>query len=280
MSPATPSPLDPSPLDPSPLYIVGAGPGDPDLLTRKAWQILVQADAIFYTDSLIPPSFVAAIDTPACWIPTAGQNLEDWLPEMIDRLQAGQRVIRLHDGDPSLYSAIYEPIQQLQAAGIRIEIIPGISAFQLAAARLQTELTRPGLVQTLILTRQGQRTQVPAAEELSLLATHRARLCLYLSAKQIRSAQASLLQHYPPDTPSAICHQLGWPTEQIWRIPLRDLADTSEQAGLVRSTLYLISPALAPLDSLGSLAPLAPNLGSPPDRSQLYNPAHHRWLKP
>lgn len=234
------------------LYIVGAGPGDPELLTLRAWRLLAGAEVVFYTDSLIPEAIAALINPEADRIPTASLDLEAILDQMIERVRAGQIVVRLHDGDPSLYSTLHEQMQGLLAVGIRPEVVPGVSAFQLAAARLQCELTVPERVQTVILTRQGGRTMVPEAEELAGLAAHRATLCLYLSAKTVAIAQEQLLVHYPAETPVAIAYHLGWPDEKIWVVPLGEMAATSQREGLRRTVLYMVSPALAGVDAIDS----------------------------
>jgi len=178
-------------------------------------------------------------------------------------------VVRLHDGDPSLYGAIQEQITALIEAEIPFEIIPGVSAFQLAAARLQVELTIPELVQTIILTRISGRTQVPEKEELSSLAAHQASLCLYLSAHHVRNAQTKLMEHYPPNTTVAICYHLGWEDEKILTVPLLEMAAITEKENLTRTTLFVISPALNK-----SKSNLKSNIK---ERSQLYS-SHYKRL--
>jgi precorrin-4/cobalt-precorrin-4 C11-methyltransferase len=227
------------------VYIIGAGPGDPELITRLGHRRLHQASVILYTDSLIPPEMLADIDPSVEIIGSADKTLEEILAIMIDRIHQGHTVARLHDGDPSLYGAIQEQMMGLLAANIPFEVIPGISAYQLAAARLRVELTLPQQVQSIILTRMSGRIALPKTQELASLAAHQASLALYLSAKNIAPAETELLQHYPPTTPVAICHRLGWPDEQIWLTPLDRLATTSQAQGLTRTVLYLVSPALA-----------------------------------
>lgn len=250
----------------SPVYIVGAGPGDPDLITVKGRDILARADVVIYANSLVPKSMLDICRPDTELIPTANKTLEEILAVTIDRARSHRLVVRLHDGDPSLYGAIHEQIAALAAAGIPFEIIPGISAYQLAAAKLQVELTVPELVQTIILTRISGRTQVPTREELSSLAAHRASLCLYLSARHVREAQAKLLEHYPADTVVAICFRLGWPDEKIQLAPLPEMAATTEQEDLIRTTLYVISPVLGHKRE-----------GA---RSRLYHPTHDHLFRP
>ncbi|GAB4434888.1 MAG: precorrin-4 C(11)-methyltransferase [Cyanobacteria bacterium J069] len=257
-----------APLKPA-VYIVGAGPGDPELLTLKAYRLLAQADVILVADSLVPQQVLQGVRSDAEIVRTANKTLEDMLPLMIDRVRSRKSVVRLHSGDPSLYSAIHEQMQLLAAADIPFEVIPGISAFQAAAARLKVELTLPGLVQTIILTRISGRTQVPDAEDLASLAAHKASLCLYLSARHVEPAQAQLMAHYAPDTPVAICFRLGWPDEQIWLTPLSQMAATTQEKDLIRTTLYVISPALAAAGE-----PFETSV-----RSRLYNPEHDHLFR-
>ena len=249
----------------SKVYIIGAGPGDPELLTLKAYRILSQADVILYADSLVPKQILQDVRPDAELIRTGNKTLEEIIPLMIDRVKQNLTVVRLHSGDLTLYSAIAEQIQQLSEAGIPFELIPGISAFQAAAAKLQSELTVPELVQTIILTRvSGQASSVPDTEDLASLAAHQASLCLYLAARHVEQSQAKLLQHYPPDTPVAICFRVGWEDEQIWLVNLEDMASVSQENNLIRTTLYIISPALRKLTST---------------RSRLYHPEHSHLFR-
>jgi precorrin-4/cobalt-precorrin-4 C11-methyltransferase len=234
----------------SPIYIVGAGPGDPELITVKGQRLLKSADVVMYTDSLIPPEMLAICCSDTELIGTADLSLEEILELMGDRVSQGKKIVRLHDGDPSLYSAIYEQIQGLRLAGLEFEVVPGVSAFQLAAARLGLELTMPQVVQTIILSRVSGRNDVPEAEELSSLAAHKASLCLYLSAKQVQIAQQKLLQHYSPDLIVAICYHLGWQDEKILLVPLKEMAETTVRNNLTRTTLFIISPALAEFEKI------------------------------
>ena len=262
---------------PAAVYIVGAGPGDPDLLTVKALKLIQQADVLLYANSLVPQQILAATRPEAEQVATANMTLEKIVPLMIERVRAGKSVVRLHSGDPSLYSAIHEQMLRLSEADIPFEVVPGISAFQAAAAKLQVELTIPAQVQSIILTRISGRTQVPAAEELSTLAAHQASLCLYLSARHVESAQTQLLEHYPGETPVAICFRVGWPDEQITVVPLAQMAEVSEMQKLVRTTLYIVSPALAQRS-------LPPNAAGQTKRqavrSRLYSPAHSHLFRP
>ncbi len=253
------------------VYIVGAGPGDPDLLTVKAQKLLMNADVILFADSLVPVEILELCRKDAEIIRTANLTLEDILPVMVERVQSHKSVIRLHSGDPSLYSTIHEQMQLLTQANIPFEVIPGISAFQAAAAKLKVELTVPGLVQTVILTRISGRTEVPAGEELTTLASHQATLCLYLSARHVEDAQAKLLKHYPANTSVAICYRLGWNDEKIRVVPLDKMASCTVEENLIRTTLYVISPALGTTQY---------SCESIEARSHLYNPEHSHLFRP
>ncbi|WP_267383847.1 precorrin-4 C(11)-methyltransferase [Cyanobacterium sp. uoEpiScrs1] len=248
------------------VYFIGAGPGDPDLLTIKAHKIITQADVIFYADSLIPVEILQDIRPDTQLIPTGDKTLEEIMILIQEQLESKYIIVRLHSGDLSIYSAIHEQMRILAEKNIPFELIPGISAFQAAAAKLGAELTIPDLVQTIILTRiSGCASSVPEAEELASLATHQASLCLYLAARHVETAQEKLLDHYPPNTPTAVCFRIGWPNEKIWLIPLEKMAQVTREEKLIRTTLYLISPALKSGFS---------------SRSRLYHPQYSHLFRP
>lgn len=256
------------------VYFIGAGPGDPDLLTLKAYKILRCADVILYADSLVPKQILRDRKKDAQLIATGNKTLEEIVPLMIDKSRAGLTVVRLQSGDLCLYSAIHEQMRLLAEAGIAFELIPGISAYQAAAAKIGSELTIPDLVQTIILTRvSGRASQMPEKEELARLASHGASLCLYLAARHVEKSQADLLLHYPADTPVAVCYRVGWEDEKIVIVPLTEMARTTYDYGFIRTTLYLISPALKVLPSQGSGSELKV-------RSHLYNPNHSHLFRP
>ncbi|WP_115018548.1 precorrin-4 C(11)-methyltransferase [Synechococcus sp. UW140] len=249
---------------PSRIAIVGAGPGAPDLLTRRAEDRLKTADVLIWTDSLVSPQ-IAALASPSCErIRTSNLTLEEVLPVMIDRARKGLRVVRLHDGDPCLYGALSEQVCGLADAGLSVEVVPGLSAYQATASALSAELTIPGVVQTIVLSRAGGRTGVPQAEELANLARLQASLCLYLSARHVDEVQATLLEHYPADTPVAIGYRVSWPDQWLDVVPLNAMAKASKERDLIRTTLYIVSPALA----------------SQGRRSMLYSPSHDHLFRP
>lgn len=256
--------LEGTPLVCPPVAIVGAGPGDPELITVRGQRLLERAETVVYTGSLVPSQMLCHCGPGTEFIDTRSHTLETWLPLVLERAQAGKRVVRLQDGDPCLYGALQEVVVYLLEHGIPFEVVPGVSAFQAAAARLKVELTVPNLVQSIILTRTQGQTVVPDAENLASLARHQASLCLYLSARHCEMAQAQLLEHYPPDTPLALCYRIGWPDEQILMGRLDEMARLTQSAKLIRTVLYLVSPALAPAVQ---------------GRSRLYNPDHQHLFR-
>jgi len=247
-----------------PVWIVGAGPGAPDLLTLRAARLIEQAEVLVWTDSLVNPQ-IAALAPAACErIRTSTLTLEEVMDLVIARARAGRRVVRLHDGDPCLYGALAEQVCRLADAELAVEVVPGLSAYQAAAAALNQEFTIPGVVQTIVLSRAGGRTGVPEREALGRLAALQASLCLYLSARHIEEVQAELLQHYPRDTPVAIGYRLSWPDQWLAVVPLDQMAATSRERGLIRTTLYVVSPALA---------------ASADQRSKLYSASHSHLFR-
>ncbi|WP_413442360.1 precorrin-4 C(11)-methyltransferase [Synechococcus sp. MIT S1220] len=247
-----------------PISFVGAGPGAPDLLTLRAAERLKQADLLVWTDSLVCPGILDLAPENCERVRTSTLTLEKVVPHLINGHQQGKRVVRLHDGDTALYSAINEQICALNDADLPVEVIPGISAYQAAAATLNRELTIPGLVQTIVLSRAGGRTGIPETEELDRLASLRSSLCLYLSARHVQDVQQTLLNSYPPDTPVAIAHRVSWPDEWISIVPLHAMAQTSLERNLIRTTLYIVSPALVQGEQ----------------RSKLYSPEHDHLFRP
>lgn len=246
------------------VWIVGAGPGAPDLLTLRAARVIEQAEVLIWTDSLVNPQLAAMAPATCERIRTSTLTLEEVMAVMLDRAAAGQRVVRLHDGDTCLYSALHEQLCRLLDADVDVDVVPGLSAYQATAAALQAELTIPGLVQTIILSRAGGRTGVPEREELQHLASLQASLCLYLSARHVEEVQAELLRHYPAETPVAIGYRVSWPDQWIQVVALSEMARVSQERDLIRTTLYVVSPALA-----------APGAA----RSRLYSASHHHLFR-
>ena len=248
----------------NPISIVGAGPGAIDLMTIRAQQRLKTADVLVWTDSLIPIQITSLVKDDCEKIKTSSLTLEEIIQVLIERHNEGKKVVRLHDGDPSLYGAISEQICRLNDEGIKVEIIPGVSAFQATAATLGFELTIPNLTQTIILSRADGRTGKPEKESLQKLASIQSSLCLYLSARHIEEVQSILVNYYPADTPVAIAYRITWQDEWVKVIPLSEMAKTSKEKKLIRTTLYIISPTL--------------RLGE--NRSKLYDPLHSHLFRP
>ena len=248
----------------SPISIVGAGPGALDLMTIRAQERLKKADVLVWTDSLIPIQITSLVKDDCEKIKTSSLTLEEIIHVLIEKHNEGKQVVRLHDGDPSLYGAISEQICRLNDEGIKVEIIPGVSAFQATAATLGFELTIPNLTQTIILSRADGRTGKPEKESLKKLASIQSSLCLYLSARHIEEVQSILVKYYPADTPVAIAYRITWPDEWVKVIPLSEMAKTSKEKKLIRTTLYIISPTLRIGDH----------------RSKLYDPIHSHLFRP
>ena len=229
----------------NPISIVGAGPGAIDLLTIRALNRLKNAEVLIWTDSLVSPEISEIAPKDCEKIKTSSLTLEEIIPLIIDRSNKGKKVVRLHDGDPCLYGAISEQICRLNDEGIQVEIIPGISAYQATAAALNSELTIPGKVQTIVLSRAEGRTGMPKKEQLENIAALGSSLCLYLSARHVEEIQEILLKHYSEETPVAIGHRVSWQDEWLKIVPLKEMAKISKKQGLIRTTLYIISPALS-----------------------------------
>ena len=227
------------------VYFVGAGPGDPDLLTVKARRLLTSARLCIYAGSLVNPALLDLLPPEAERYDSAAMNLE----EIIERFQAARErqidVVRLHTGEPSIYGAIGEQMDALDRLQIAYEVVPGISAFQAAAATLKVELTAPNVAQTIILTRTPGRTPMPPAEDLARLAQSRATLCIYLSTERIAELTEMLAGHYGPDCPTALVFHASWPDEKVIRGTLSDIGERIRAEGITRTAIFLVGFALA-----------------------------------
>ena len=235
------------------VQIVGAGPGAPDLLTLRAARAIEAAEVLVWTDSLVNPQIAALAPKYCETVRTSTLTLEEVMAVVLERARQGRRVVRLHDGDPCLYGALQEQICRLADAGLAVEVVPGLSAYQATAAALGAELTIPGRVQTIVLSRAGGRTGVPERESLARLAALQASLCLYLSARHVEEVQSELLRHYPADTPVAIGYRVSWPDQWLTVVPLDSMARVSRERNLIRTTLYVVSPALRAAEEARSL---------------------------
>ena len=245
------------------ISFIGVGPGDPDLLTIKALKKIESADVIFWADSLIPEKIINFSYVGSEKIKTSGLTLERITSIMIERFNEGKIVIRLHDGDPCLYGAIKEQIDILKEKNIESEVVPGVSAFQVAASYHQAELTIPEITQTIILTRAGGRTGMPEKESLKDLARHKSSLCLYLSARHIKSSQKTLLEFYPPETKVIVGYRVSWDDGWTSLIELKDMVKFTSEKGLIRTTIFIVSPAISTVTK----------------RSNLYNPSYKHLFR-
>ncbi|MFW5856331.1 MAG: precorrin-4 C(11)-methyltransferase [Planctomycetota bacterium] len=227
------------------VHFVGAGPGDPDLLTCKARRLLEAARVCIYAGSLVSPAVLGILPESAETHDSARLSLDEIVELCTDAHGRGLDVIRLHTGDPALYGAIGEQMRRLDAAGIPYDVVPGVSAFQAAAAALACELTAPEVAQTVVLTRTPGRTPMPGGEALETYAATGATLCLYLSTGAVEATAARLIPHCGADCPAAVVYKASWPEEQVLRGTLADIADRVREAGLDRTAVILVGRALA-----------------------------------
>ena len=227
------------------VYIVGAGAGDPELITLKGHRLLKEADVIIYAGSLVNP---ALLD-----FAKAGAEIHDsasmTLPEVIETIEKavakGLTVVRLHTGDPSIYGAIQEQMDALKKKGIDFEVVPGVSSFLATAAALKQEYTLPGISQTVIITRNEGRTPVPEREKLRSLASHQATMCIFLSITMLSDVVAELIAGgYAPDTPIAIVQRASWPEQKIVRATLETIVAEIADKGIDRTAMIVVSRCL------------------------------------
>ena len=235
------------------IEIVGAGPGDPELVSVRGKQFLEKADLILYAGSLVPVE-LTHYAKPGCTVrSSASMDLEEQFALMKSFYDKGLLVVRLHTGDPCIYGAIQEQMAFFDRYGMDYHITPGISAFQAAAAALRSQFTIPEKVQTIILTRGEGRTPMPEREQLHKLAQSRSTMCIYLSAGIVEEVQSELLQAYPPETPVAACYKLTWKEERIYRGELRDLAKIVRENKLTLTTLLVVGDAIGNREGLSRL---------------------------
>ena len=235
-----------------PIQFIGAGPGDPELITLKGRRLLDQADVIIYAGSLVNPQLLSGLD---CEIHnSAGLDLDQILSLMVNGYNAGKRVIRLHTGDPSMYGAIREQIQGLDQHSIPSEVVPGVSSAFAAAAAMKAELTVPEVTQTVILTRQAGRTPVPEKESLQKLAAAQATMLIFLSVSMIDTVVEELLAGgYPPNTPAAVVEKASWPEERTVTGTLSDIEEKVRNHAIRKTAMIVVGKALAKGDTAASL---------------------------
>ena len=225
--------------------IVGAGPGDPELVSIRGRKFLERADLILYAGSLVPRQLTECAKPGATVRNSATMALEEQCNLMKTFTDRGLLVVRLHTGDPCIYGAIQEQIDFFEAHDISYHITPGISSFLAAAAELRSQFTIPGRCQTIILTRGEGRTPMPEREKLHLLARSRSTMCIFLSASIVDDVQEQLLQEYPADTPVAVCYHLTWKDQKIWRGKLSSLANIVRENHLTLTTMIVVGEAVS-----------------------------------
>jgi precorrin-4/cobalt-precorrin-4 C11-methyltransferase len=238
------SEFGPSNSELNPVLFVGAGPGDPELITVKGRDCLEAADLVVYAGSLVPEELLSWTrpGTPA--INSASLPLEEIVSAMAQAHGSGKRVVRLHTGDPSLYGAVFEQIAELDKLGIPSRIIPGVTAAFAAAAALGIEYTLPEISQTLILTRVAGRTPVPASENLASLAAHQASMAIYLSMGRIEAVAATLAEAYGEQAACAVVYQASQPGEKVIRTRLNELVGKVRAEGITRQALVIVGRVL------------------------------------
>ncbi|MDR1092494.1 MAG: precorrin-4 C(11)-methyltransferase [Prevotella sp.] len=226
------------------IEIVGAGPGDPELVSVKGRQFLEAADLILYAGSLVPIELTCYAKQGAVVRSSASMDLEEQFALMKKFYDEGLLVVRLHTGDPCIYGAIQEQMAFFDRHNMSYHITPGISSFQAAAAALRSQFTIPEKVQTIILTRGEGRTPMPEKEKLHMLAQSQSTMCIFLSAGIVDDVQKELLAHYPPETPVAACYKLTWKDERIYRGELKDLAGIVKENNLTLTTMLVVGEAI------------------------------------
>lgn len=249
------------------VYFIGAGPGDPELLTKKAERLIGECPVCLYAGSLVPAEVVAGAPAGALVMDTAPMTLEDTHAQIKLAHDKGQNIARVHSGDPSLYGAIAEQIRRLRADGIDYEIIPGVPAYAAAAAALGQELTIPEIAQSIVLTRVSMKsTSMPAGETLENFAKTGATLAIHLGVRNLREIERQLVPHYGADCPVAVAYRVGWPDQMMIRGTLSDIREKVRAEKITRTALILVGPAL------GEVADFKD--------SALYDPAMPHVLRP
>ena len=236
------------------VYFIGAGPGDPDLITVKGKRVIEEADRIIYAGSLVNPQILEGAKPEARIYNSASMTLEEVVETIKKAEKEGLVTVRLHTGDPSLYGAVREQMTELEKRGIQYEVIPGVSSFLAAGAALKREYTLPGVSQSVILTRMEGRTPVPEKESLEELAKHGSTMVIFLSVGQIRELCRRLKKGgYGSDTPAAVVYKASWEDEIVIQGTLRDLAEKVEAAGIRKTALVVVGEFLGDSFELSKL---------------------------
>jgi len=222
------------------IFFVGAGSGDPELITLKGYKLLQEADLVVWAGSLVNEKVLDYTKAGARLVNSAHLDLEEIVETMVEAYNKGEKVVRLHTGDPSLYGAIGEQMELLKQKGVPFKVIPGVSSFLAAAASVQKEYTVPDGTQTVIITRMEGRTPVPARENLASLAAHGSSMAIFLSVGMIERVVEQLLEGYSPDTPAAVVEKASWPEERVLKGTLANLAQLTRDAGITKTALILV----------------------------------------
>ncbi|MBN2041894.1 MAG: precorrin-4 C(11)-methyltransferase [Spirochaetes bacterium] len=226
------------------VYFIGAGPGDPELITLKGMKIIEKADVIIYAGSLVNKELFKNYDNKMKLYDSASMTLDEVMQVMKDAVEKDLLVARVHTGDPSIYGAIREQIVELEKDRIPYEVIPGVSSFTGAASALGMEFTLPGVSQTVILTRLEGRTSVPEKESLTSLASHKASMCIFLSVQMIDDVVEKLLEYYPASTPVAIIQKATWPDQKIVLGNLSNIAQKTVEAEIKKTAMIMVGDFL------------------------------------
>jgi precorrin-4/cobalt-precorrin-4 C11-methyltransferase len=226
------------------VYFIGAGPGDPELLTLKGRRVLGSADVVVYAGSLVNQAILGYARGDAAMYDSSGMTFEEITRVMVESAREGGTVARLHSGDPSIYGAIAEQIRALEEKGIPYEVIPGVSSIFAAAASLGIEFTQPGVSQSLIITRLGGRTPVPRREDLAAMARHGTSMGIFLSIHMVEEAVEKLMEGYSVETPAAVVYRASWDDEKVILGTLGDIARKARAEGVERTALLLVGDFL------------------------------------
>jgi precorrin-4/cobalt-precorrin-4 C11-methyltransferase len=229
----------------NPILFVGAGPGDPELITVKGQRALRNADVVVFAGSLVPETLLQWTGPGTETYNSASMTLGQIVQVMVEARWAGKKVVRLHTGDPSLYGAIFEQMVELDRKAIPYRVIPGVTAAFAAAAALGIEYTIPEVSQTLIFTRMAGRTPVPDTEQLATLAGHRASMAIYLSMAQIDQVAPILSAAYGAESMCAVVYRVSHPEERIITVPVGDLVETMQAENITRHALIIVGAALS-----------------------------------
>ena len=230
----------------SKVFFVGCGPGDPELITVKAKKLLQKADVIIYSGSLIPPE-ILKFNKKGKKVDAAKLVREEIFELLLKNSNKGKTVVRLHDGDPAIYGAIREQIDNLQNEGIESVVVPGVTSFLASAAALGTQLTLPGVTQTMIITRAESRTKVPKREKISELAKHRSTLIFYLSVHLLSQiTKEAIAGGYPKSTPVAVVYRASWKDQKIITGTLSDIRKKVVSEKITRTAIVIIGDVIKP----------------------------------